>query len=159
MVILLLLRSPAISPGLTFLGEIYVYVTIFNPTIESDTFCLCGCAVVIMSTVILLQMVLSLSCGDDANNDCVTDCPMCAQWPDTKQLWWMWPSAAHWVMWPLLVTTVSGMCVFCQLLLSVGKQTNYRLIGLVVKSSTLRAEDPGFESRLRQDFFGVESYQ
>ena len=29
----------------------------------------------------------------------------------------------------------------------------YRLVGLVVKV------DPGFESRLRRDFFGVESYQ
>ena len=27
------------------------------------------------------------------------------------------------------------------------------------KASTLRAEDPGFESRLRRDFFGVESYK
>ena len=35
-----------------------------------------------------------------------------------------------------------------------------RLVGLVVKASASRAEDPGFESRLRQDFFsGVESYQ
>ena len=32
------------------------------------------------------------------------------------------------------------------------------LFGLVVKASTSRAEDPGFESRLRQDFSGVESY-
>ena len=29
---------------------------------------------------------------------------------------------------------------------------SHRLIGLVVKASTLRAEDPGFESRLLQDF-------
>ena len=36
---------------------------------------------------------------------------------------------------------------------------NYRLVGLVVKASTSRAEDPGFESRLRRDYFGVESYQ
>ena len=28
-----------------------------------------------------------------------------------------------------------------------------RLISLVVKASALRAEDPGFESRLRWDFF------
>ena len=35
----------------------------------------------------------------------------------------------------------------------------YRLVGLVVKASTSRAEGPGFESRLRRDFFGVESYQ
>ena len=35
----------------------------------------------------------------------------------------------------------------------------YRLVGLVVKASALRAEGPGFESRLRWDFFGVESYQ
>ena len=36
---------------------------------------------------------------------------------------------------------------------------NYRLVGLVVKESASRAEGPGFESRLRRDFFGVESYQ
>ena len=35
----------------------------------------------------------------------------------------------------------------------------YRLAGLVVKASASRAEGPGFESRLRRDFFGVESYQ
>ena len=34
-----------------------------------------------------------------------------------------------------------------------------RLVGLVVKASASRAEDPGFESLLRRDFFGVESYQ
>ena len=34
-----------------------------------------------------------------------------------------------------------------------------RLVGLVVKASASRAEDPGFESSLRQDYFGVESYQ
>ena len=27
------------------------------------------------------------------------------------------------------------------------------------KASASRVEDPGFESRLRRDFFGVESYQ
>ena len=34
-----------------------------------------------------------------------------------------------------------------------------RLVGLVVKASASRAGGPGFESRLRRDFFGVESYQ
>ena len=34
-----------------------------------------------------------------------------------------------------------------------------RLVGLVVKASALRADGPGFESRLRRDLFGVESYQ
>ena len=34
-----------------------------------------------------------------------------------------------------------------------------RLVGLVVKASASRAEDSGFESRWRRDFFGVESYQ
>ena len=34
-----------------------------------------------------------------------------------------------------------------------------RLVGLVVKASASRAEGPGFESRLRRDFFGVESCQ
>ena len=33
------------------------------------------------------------------------------------------------------------------------------LVGLVVKASPSRAEDPGLESRLRRDIFGVESYQ
>ena len=33
------------------------------------------------------------------------------------------------------------------------------LAGPVVKASASRAEDPGFESRLRRDFSGVESYQ
>ena len=36
---------------------------------------------------------------------------------------------------------------------------DHRLVGLVVKASASRAECPGFESRLRRDFFGVESYQ
>ena len=31
-----------------------------------------------------------------------------------------------------------------------------RLVGLVVKVSASTAEDPGFESRLRRAFFGVE---
>ena len=35
----------------------------------------------------------------------------------------------------------------------------HHLVGLVVKASASGAEDPGFESRLRRDFFGVESYQ
>ena len=41
----------------------------------------------------------------------------------------------------------------------VNHQSVDRLVGLVVKASALRAEDPGFESRFRRDFFGVESYQ
>ena len=36
---------------------------------------------------------------------------------------------------------------------------DHRLVGLVVKASASRAEDPGFEYRLRRDFIGVESYQ
>ena len=36
---------------------------------------------------------------------------------------------------------------------------DHRLVGLVVKASASRAEDPGFQSRLRRNFFGVESYQ
>ena len=35
----------------------------------------------------------------------------------------------------------------------------YRLVGLVVKASASGAKDPGFESRLRRDFSGVESCQ
>ena len=39
------------------------------------------------------------------------------------------------------------------------RNTSYRLVGLMVKASASRAEDPGFESRLHRDFSGVESYQ
>ena len=46
--------------------------------------------------------------------------------------------------------------VFVSVCLSVSV---YRLVGLVVKASASRAEGPGFESRLRRDFFGVKSYQ
>ena len=38
-------------------------------------------------------------------------------------------------------------------------RVDYHLLGLVVYASVSRAEDPGFESRLRRDFSGVESYQ
>ena len=33
------------------------------------------------------------------------------------------------------------------------------LVGLIVKASASRVEDPGFESRLPRDFAGVESYR
>ena len=33
------------------------------------------------------------------------------------------------------------------------------VVGLVVKASASRAEDPGFESRLPRDFYRVESYR
>ena len=36
---------------------------------------------------------------------------------------------------------------------------SYRLVGLVVKASASKAEDPGFESRLLRDFSGKELYQ
>ena len=38
-------------------------------------------------------------------------------------------------------------------------QLCHRLVGLVVKTSASRAEDPGFESRLRRDFSGFELYR
>ena len=38
-------------------------------------------------------------------------------------------------------------------------QPDDRLVGPSGKVSASRAEGPGFESRLRRDFFGVESYQ
>ena len=49
--------------------------------------------------------------------------------------------------------------VLCSLSSFCSLHPTDRLVGLVVKASASRAEDPGFESRLRRDFFGVESYQ
>ena len=37
----------------------------------------------------------------------------------------------------------------------LGSLRDYRLVSLVVKASASRAEDPGFESRLRRDFSGL----
>ena len=41
----------------------------------------------------------------------------------------------------------------------MSQSAHNRLVGLVVKASASRAEDPGFESRLWWDFSRVESYQ
>ena len=46
--------------------------------------------------------------------------------------------------------------IWTQLLYLLGSDL---LMGLVVKASASRAEEPGFESRMRQDFSGVESNQ
>ena len=61
----------------------------------------------------------------------------------------------------LVKTTGHGSTVHAKFLVVLDflVTTTYRLVGLVVKASASRAKDPGFESRLRRDFFGVESYQ
>ena len=41
---------------------------------------------------------------------------------------------------------------------SMEKCERYRLVGLVVKASASRAEDPGFQSRLRRDFSSGSSH-
>ena len=59
---------------------------------------------------------------------------------------------------------VCGSCInvcyfaFPPSYLLLGLVVRDRLVGLVVKASASRAEGPGFESRLRRDCFGVESY-
>ena len=55
---------------------------------------------------------------------------------------------------PVTVTVV----IFIICIVAI-RPPSYRLGGLVVKASASRAEDPGFESRWRRDFVGVESYQ
>ena len=47
----------------------------------------------------------------------------------------------------------------CFLVCESKSSFTHRLVGLVIKASASRAEDPGFESRFRQDFSGVETYQ
>ena len=43
---------------------------------------------------------------------------------------------------------------FCDIVQNSPAVAGHRLVGVVVKVSALRAEDPGFESRLRRDFPG-----
>ena len=67
-------------------------------------------------------------------------------------------SGCFFVGW-LVALRPSNMLVY---LMDGYAQTSLRaamLGGLVVGASASREEDPGFESRLRRDFFGVESYQ
>ena len=52
----------------------------------------------------------------------------------------------------------SFMEIVAAMLLGLLAATVDRLAGLVVKASDSGAEDPGFESRLRRDFFRVESH-
>ena len=50
------------------------------------------------------------------------------------------------------------VCLFlCCVYFCLSSENHF--VRLVVKASASRAEDPGFESRLRRDFSGVESYQ
>ena len=53
---------------------------------------------------------------------------------------------------PVIKASIANVEVWCS-------ATWDRLVGLVVKASAPRAEDTGFESRLRRDFSGAESYQ
>ena len=55
--------------------------------------------------------------------------------------------------------TLLRLCRIVRLSDRLSVSVNDRLVGLVVKASASRAEDPGFESRLRRDFSGIESYQ
>ena len=57
-----------------------------------------------------------------------------------------------------LVGQVSVYCHWVRLQVESATSISL-LVGLVVKVSASRAEDPGFESRLRRDLSGVESYQ
>ena len=58
------------------------------------------------------------------------------------------------------VSMIVTVFLSCVLFLSVRPSAPpYRLVGRMVKASASRAEDPGFETRLRRDFFRVESYQ
>ena len=59
----------------------------------------------------------------------------------------------------LLLTIVSLLTYGPDRIQKSSSSSSYRLVGLVVKASASRAEGPGFESRLRRDFYGVESYQ
>ena len=48
-----------------------------------------------------------------------------------------------------------GLAATCEVApLTPGTTPHNRLVGLVVKASASGAEDPGFESRLRREFFG-----
>ena len=80
--------------------------------------------------------------------------------------WYVW-FAAKSVMWwagcsvdGVLGSLLSRWCVgLATQSVMCWARCSHRLVGLVVKACASRAEDPGFESRLRRDFFGVESYQ
>ena len=75
-----------------------------------------------------------------------------------QQHWWQARKADMLTVTPRvgMKTSTQATCPDCRV--SQDPKPN-RLVGLVVKASASRAEDPGFESRWRRDFFGVEPYQ
>ena len=78
-----------------------------------------------------------------ATNQQTNSARHCVVRPDCNDKNGMMPSS-----WPVVLGDVSTV--------AAPTTNGDRLVGLVVKASASRAEDPGFESR---DFFGVESYQ
>ena len=60
---------------------------------------------------------------------------------------------------PFPLSTSFLLLILRIIIYSLYLHQKYRLVGLVVKVSASRAEDPGFQSRLRLNFSGVESYQ
>ena len=88
--------------------------------------------------------------------ECVT-CRVSVRWTGTASRWWChrpYPCCRPWWRFLLLVLglLLPPQSMWLYLIF-------HRLVGIVVKASASRAEDPRFESCLRQDFFGVESYQ
>ena len=84
-------------------------------------------------------------------------------WVSHQKLWtrctWTAQCRLYWRHWPAgwrprEATRFGTCCIVC-----LWSRFTDRLVGLVVKASASRAEDPWFESRLRRDFCGVESYQ
>ena len=64
----------------------------------------------------------------------------------------------HCILWHLCVAVCLAPVQMCHCILWHFFVADH-LVGLVVKASVSRAEDPGFESCLHWDFSGVESYQ
>ena len=63
------------------------------------------------------------------------------------------------MLWLVRVQKVASVRVAVLAIRRRGFPPGDRLVGLVVEASASRAEDPRFESHLRRDFFGVESYE
>ena len=98
--------------------------------------CCCWLVVVVFCCCFLHHAGWSVKCSHDGNNSIVRLCLCCLE---------------------ACFQAALGRRAAADGLLHVHKLRPlgfHRLVGLVVKESASRAEDPGFQSRLRRDFFG-----
>ena len=131
-----------------------------DQTVYCDSQIVCGCVFVIKLSTVTPRLWLcfcdqTVYCYSDSVCGCVFAIKLSTVTPTVFMIVLL---RSNWT--PLLSLTITVVCGKARV--AEDWPSLYpcrRLVGLVVKASASRVEGPGFESRLRRDFFGVKSYQ